>query len=262
MGAVGLSPRAAGAAVLGLLLLGGVITLSTGGRAEALGRAVNAAIDGRMAAAGFRLEKVHLHGVSDDAAPAVKAALGLYKGQPLARMDLAALKARVEAVGWVKEAKIVRLLPDTLEVAVTERQRLAVWQHQGRAAVIDVEGNEIPEADPGRFSTLPLVVGDGAAVAAGTILPLVLQRPRLMDRLEALVRVDDRRWDLRLKDGSLIQLPAVGEDSALIQLDQLDQRARLLELGFARIDLRDPEMIAVRPRGAEGAPTVAATGMQ
>jgi methyl-accepting chemotaxis protein len=70
------------------------------------------------------------------------------------------------------------------------------------------------------------------------------------DRLEALVRVDDRRWDLRLKDGSLIQLPAIDEESALIQLDQLDQRQRILDLGFARIDLRDPEMVAVRPRDA------------
>ena len=71
-----------------------------------------------------------------------------------------------------------------------------------------------------------------------------------MAGIEALVRVDDRRWDLRLKDGALIQLPALDEDAALIQLDQLDQRARVLELGFERIDLRDPEMIAVRPRAA------------
>jgi len=64
------------------------------------------------------------------------------------------------------------------------------------------------------------------------------------------VRVDGRRWDLRLKDGGLVQLPAVEEESALIQLDQLDQRQRILELGFERIDLREPGIIAVRPRGA------------
>ena len=72
-----------------------------------------------------------------------------------------------------------------------------------------------------------------------------------MARIEALVRVDERRWDLRLKDGSLIQLPAVDQDSALIRLDALDQRERLLDLGFARVDLRTPEEVAVRP--SEGA---------
>ena len=48
-----------------------------------------------------------------------------------------------------------------------------------------------------------------------------------MGHLEALVRVDDRRWDLRLKDGALIQLPAVDQEAALIRLEQLDQRTRI-----------------------------------
>jgi len=248
MAGVGLSPRATGGAVLAVLVLAGAVALFTGGRAQALSSAVGQALDHRLADAGFRLAKVHINGASPEATPAIRAALGLYKDQPLALMDLNALKGRVEAVGWVKDARVVRLLPDTLVIAVTEHERLAVWQHNGKAVVIDSQGAVIPEADPGRFPELPLVVGEGAAEAAGSLLPQVRARPRLMARLEALVRVDDRRWDLRLKDGSLIQLPATEEDSALIQLDQLDQRARVLELGFARIDLRDPEMIAVRPR--------------
>lgn len=245
---VGLSPAATGAAVVAMLLLGGGVTLATGGRAEALGAGISDAINGGLAGAGFKLTKVHLEGVSPDAMPAVKAAMALERDQPLALMDLHALKLKIEAVGWVKEARVVRLLPDTLMVYVTERERLAVWQHHGKAVVIDAEGGVIPEADAGRFPNLPLVVGQGADGAAGEVLAQLRARPRLMNRLEALVRVDDRRWDLRLKDGSLIQLPATGEDSALLQLDQLDQRSRILELGFARIDLRDPDAIAVRPR--------------
>ena len=68
-----------------------------------------------------------------------------------------------------------------------------------------------------------------------------------MSRIDALVRVDERRWDLRLKDGGIIQLPALKQEAALIQLDALDQRERLLELGFARIDLRTEGQVAVRP---------------
>ena len=107
----------------------------------------------------------------------------------------------------------------------------------------------IDGADARRYPTLPLVVGKGADVAAGEILPLLAQRPRLMGMVDALVRVDERRWDLRLKDGSLIQLPAIDQEAALIRLDALDQRERLLDLGFARVDLRTPEEVAVRPSG-------------
>jgi len=245
---VGLSPAATGFAVVALLLLGGAVTLMTGGRAQALSDAVGQFTDQRLADAGFKLTKVHLEGVSREALPAVKAAMDLGRDQPLALMDIAALKLRIEKVGWVKEARVVRLLPDTLIIAVTERQRLAVWQHQGRAVVIDSDGGVIPEADAGHFPNLPLVVGEGAPESAGKVIPQIAARPRLMSRLEALVRVDDRRWDLRLKDGSLIQLPATDEEAALLRLDQLDQESRVLELGFARIDLRDPNVIAVRPR--------------
>ena len=139
-------------------------------------------------------------------------------------------------------------LTDTLVVAVVERRQLAVWQHDGRQHVIDEHGQVIPEADPGRFTSLPLVVGEGGAQHAPEILPIIAQRPKLMTRMDALVRVDDRRWDLRLKDGSLIQLPASGEEDALMQLERLDQRSRILELGFDRIDLRNPDVVAVRPR--------------
>jgi cell division protein FtsQ len=256
--ALAIPDRAVVLAVGSVLLLGAGLVLFTHGRVQALTQAASRAFDGRLAAMGLQLQRVHLEGASADSAPAIKAALDLHKGEPITSLDLKALRQKVEEVGWVKQARIVRLLPDTLVVSVEERERLAVWQHDGRTLVIDTDGRPIKEADPARFPDLPLVVGEGADASAGRILPLVRQRPRLMAKLEALVRVDDRRWDLRLKDGSLIQLPADGEEAALLQFDQLDQKGRVLDLGFKRIDLRDPEMAAVRLNddAAPGAPGV------
>lgn len=249
-GGVGVSPGLALGVAGGALALALVVTLATGHRAERLVQAMVHGVDAEFANLGFKLKTVHVTGASPTAQADILAATGLFQDQPTLGLDLVALKDKVEGVGWVKSAKVVRLLPDTVMIAVEERPALAVWQHSGRLKVIDAEGRIIREADAARFPHLPLVVGQGADQSAGAILPAVNARPRLRDRLEALVRVDDRRWDLRLKDGSLIQLPAIDEESALIQLDQLDQRQRILDLGFARIDLRDPEMVAIRPRDA------------
>ena len=196
---------------------------------------------------GLKLAQVDIRGESPEANAAIRRAIAVTADQPMTSLDLDAIRQRVEQVGWVKEARVVRLLPDTLIVDVKEHDRLAVWQTGGHAYVIDSRGQVIQGADAGRYPKLPLVVGKGADQTASEILPLLAQRPRLMARIEALVRVDERRWDLRLKDGSLIQLPAVDQDSALIRLDALDQRERLLDLGFARVDLRTPEEVAVRP---------------
>jgi len=247
-GASGLKPTGAAISAIAVLVLGVGLLLGTGDRGHQLAEATGKAVYGRFAAAGFKIAHVRLNGASAYAQPDILRAAGVNPGDPIFGLDLKSMRERVEQVGWVKSAEIARLLPDTLAITVVERPRLAVWQYQGHTELIDAAGQVIPEADPGRFADLPLVVGEGANEAAAAILPLVQSRPRLMGRMEALVRVDARRWDLRLKDGAIIQLPESHEDSALIQLDQLDQRARLLELGFERIDLRDPDTVAVRPR--------------
>jgi cell division protein FtsQ len=249
-GRVGLSPVAA-LNVAGAIAAAAVaLVLFTGGRLETVTGRIAAGADAQAADLGFKVAHVHLQGASAYAQPEIMQAVPVRLGEPILGLDLHAVRAEVEASGWVKSAKVVRLLPDTLVIAVEEKGHMAVWQRAGRLYVIDARGQVLPGADPAAFPQLPLVVGAGAEEAAADILPMIRARPRLVERLEALVRVDRRRWDVRLKDGALIQLPAVGADSALIQLDQLDQRSRVLELGFARIDLRDPEMVVVRPRTA------------
>ncbi|OYX55855.1 MAG: cell division protein FtsQ [Brevundimonas subvibrioides] len=246
LGKLDLTPRAV---VLSICAGFGVLALvlATGARAERIGQSVTHGMDQITTGMGLKLRRVHITGASAEATPAIQRALNVEAGQPITSLDLDALQASIQAVGWVKEARVVRLLPDTLIVEVKEHDRLAVWQTGGRVFVIDGEGRAIPGADAGRYPGLPLVVGVGADKAAGDILPLLTQRPRLMSRIDALVRVDERRWDLRLKDGGIIQLPAVKQEAALIQLDALDQRERLLELGFSRIDLRTEGQVAVRP---------------
>ena len=245
---ISLSPKLI-AAGIGLAVVGAVaIVLATDHRGA---RLVQAAGDGLMqqsADAGLRLTTVRLDGASPQASADILRAAALAKGAPLLAVDLDAARRRIEQVGWVRSAHVMRLFPDSVVIAVDERRLLAVWQHAGHAGVIDAGGVVAPEADPGRFASLPLVVGEGANLAAATIIGPVLSRPRLAERLDAFVRVDDRRWDLRLKDGTIVQLPATDEEAALLRLDQLDQQSRILDLGFSRIDLRDPEMVAVRPR--------------
>lgn len=245
IGRVDLSPRATAMVLAaGVMALG--VVLGTGARAERIGRSISSGMNGAAANLGLVVEHIRIVGASVEAEPAIRRALGVGVGQPIAGLDLDAVRQRVQTVGWVEEARVVRLLPHTLIVEVKEHDRLAVWQVDGRIQVIDPQGRVIDGADARRYPELPLVVGRGADAAAAAVLPLLTQRPRLMGRIDALVRVDERRWDLRLKDGGIIQLPATKQEAALIILDALDQRERLLDLGFARLDLRTPGEVAIR----------------
>lgn len=257
---VGLSAHHALMAACGVLVIALVLTLATGQRAQRIGAAANAAVGTRFASLGFKLRAVRVQGASKLATTDILKKANVYKDMPLLGMDLGKLQADVQSVGWVKSVRVVRLLPDTLVLQVVERPQVAIWQDQGYTRVIDDKGEIIPEADPRQFAALPLVVGDGANDHAAQILNAVAQRPGLLAKVEAMVRVDNRRWDLRLKDGSLIQLPGAGIDAALIALEQLEVKSRILELGFERIDLRNPDIVTVRPKAAPAPGPLVADG--
>jgi cell division protein FtsQ len=263
----GLSATAILLAALGVIVVALLLILATGERGARLATAIGADVNARLADAGFRLAAVRVKGASPLATADILRAAGLYKDQPLAGLDLNDVRRRIESVGWVRDVRVVRLLPDTLLIQVVERRQLAVWQVDGRRQVIDVRGAPIPEADPARFTSLPLVVGPGANTDAADLLLELSRRPALMSQVEALVRVDQRRWDLRLRSGGVILLPAEGEAAALRRLDDLDRASGLMKIGFDRLDLRVPEAVAIRPRPGvalpvsnAGAPEVEARG--
>ncbi len=232
-------------------VIGAAVLLATAvGAAGTVERGLSGMVDGVGVAMGFRLGHLTIKGGDIFSTPAIAAATALHPGDAILGVNLDHLRERVEGVGWVKSAKVQRLLPDTIVVNVQPRTLLAVWQHGEGADVVDADGAVIPEATVVGFPQLPLIVGEGANEAAGALLPLVAARPRLMAEVDAFQRVDGRRWRLKLKNGGVIDLPARGEDAALIQFDQLDARLHCLDLGFDRIDLRDPSATDVRMKSA------------
>jgi len=260
-GGIRLAALTAGALVLVLL---GVAVLATGSRGErllAFGRQVGdgagataASLDalarGQFAGLGLRVNTIRLDGASSASQGEILKAIGVKPGSPILGLDLAAIRARVEQVGWVANASVERLFPGTLVVSVRERPLLAIWQVAGRQSVIASNGQIVNSVAPARVGALPLVVGVDANTHAAEILPLIAARPRLASRVSALRRVDGRRWDIILKSRTVILLPAGEEDAALSRLDRLDAGGNALELGLARIDLRNRNLTVVRPFGS------------
>ncbi len=159
-GGVGVSPRLALTVAGGALVVALVATLATGHRLEHLGQALMRGVDIQFADMGFKLKAVHIEGASPMATADIMNATALYQDQPTLGLDLNDLRARVEGVGWVKSARVVRKLPDTLSIIVEERPALAVWQHSGAMRVIDGEGQHHPR---GRRRALPAAAAGGGA---------------------------------------------------------------------------------------------------
>lgn len=248
-------------ASLGLVLVAGAalglgreripeMTAWTIGRMEDAQRALGLVV-ARVEIAGRRLTPVD----------AVAAAVGPVEGRLLSRLDLAAVRTRLEEISWVAKAEALRVWPDRLKVNLTEREPFALWQERhGKALVlVDAHGVVLTHDGLARWRHLPLLVGEGAPQAAPPLLALLEETPDLARRVSAMLHVGERRWDIEMDNGIRVKLPAAdtpgaegyGPEKAWRRFAALEQRHRLLARAVSVIDLRLSDRLTVRlsPQG-------------
>jgi cell division protein FtsQ len=202
---------------------------------------------------GFVIDDVLIEGRCNVDAEDVRNAIRLRRGDPILLDTPAAIRQRLENLSWVKEAAVQRVLLNLIYVRLTERQPVAIWQNKGKFFLIDVNGKIIDSEKAGLFRGLPLVVGLGAATHAKGLFDALAQFPRIQEVVTAAVRVSDRRWDLKLKNGMRIQLPEQNYLSVLAELDHLMKKG-LLQKEVTVVDLRLPDrwVLTVPPSLAIG----------
>ena len=70
----------------------------------------------------------------------------------------------------------------------------------------------------------------------------------MAEKVVASVRVGERRWNLRMSNGSDVMLPEGHEVAALDRLMQLQQQHDVLDRPLAAIDMRLPDRLVFRPK--------------
>ncbi|GGC39235.1 hypothetical protein GCM10011504_17090 [Siccirubricoccus deserti] len=198
------------------------------------------------AEAGLTVNEVLLEGSRNTPPELVREALAVRRGDPILGFDPHAARERLEMIAWVARAHVERHLTGTIRVRLEERQPFAIWQRDGRFSVIDDHGNVVATENIGAFGRLPLVVGTGADRVAGPMVALLRSVPEVQDRTHALVRVAERRWNLRLRNGTDVLLPEGQEAAALARLVELHAKQGLLDRTLAAIDLRLPDKLVLR----------------
>lgn len=175
---------------------------------------------------------------------------------PQALVDVAEIRQRLLGYGWVKDARVSRHLPDALVIDIVERTPAALWQSEGRLALIDKEGVVLDRVQVDKMPDLPLLIGPGANRQEEGLGRLLTAVPTLKPQLASATWVGGRRWDLNFQSGETVALPE-GEQTAmaaLIKFARLDKQTGLLGRGIVRFDLRVPDKMIVRLPRAPGEP--------
>src|SRR5689334_5176889 len=247
-------------AVLPVLLAGGLYgayQLSRSPLGEsALQYATDRVLDGSERL-GLVVADVRVEGRETTDRETILAALGAGPGTPILAVSPKWAKEQLQTLPWVRSAVVERRLPDTLYVRLVERKPLALWQHNGKIELIDREGTVIPVGQLDRFAKLPLVVGDNAASHAAELLDMLATEPDLAARVNAAIRVGDRRWNLRIDNAIDVFLPADAPAGAWAQLARLERSNAILKRDVQTVDVRLPDRLVLRvtPEVPKEAPT-------
>jgi cell division protein FtsQ len=209
-----------------------------------------AEIERVLDAAGLGLTQISLTGQRFTPDSDVFDAVDLASTPTLLSFDSRAAQARIERLAWVERASIERVFPDRIEVHITERTPAAVWQRGTRHYLIDTSGRVLAAVAGNAMLSLPRVAGEGAAAEAARLHSLLAGNPELMRRVEVAERIGERRWNLRLAGGGVIELPADG----VAELEALGRAERLIaagaHVGASEIDLRVPGRALLRSPAA------------
>jgi len=240
-------PHGIGAVLAGgFLLATSTYGLMRGGHLQDLTAQLQGACDSVANKVGFGISSISLAGGAQWGRDDLLTLAGVTRHSSLLCLDAAAARDNLKTNPWIAEATVLKLYPGRLQVEIKERAAIALWQSEGNVNVIAGDGTVLEPYTGLRFTELPLVVGVGAQTKARDFLALIATYPLLRDTVDAAVRVADRRWNLRLKNGIDVRLPENNVETALQTLVRLDRDKKLLSRDIMVVDLRLPDRVTVR----------------
>ncbi|MCA8882244.1 MAG: cell division protein FtsQ/DivIB [Rhodobacteraceae bacterium] len=198
----------------------------------------------------FQIRQMAVTGASPVLADAIRDRVGLDFPVSWFQIDPAVLHKQVAALDAVAQVKVSVELGGALRISVTEREPAVIWRRSFGLEMLDATGHRIGFIDhrDGR-SDLPLVTGEGANAAIPEALALIAAADPIGLRLRALTRRGERRWDMVLDRGQVLQLPEKAPVRALERTLALQAAMDLLDRDVAVVDMRNPGRLTVRMGG-------------
>lgn len=199
---------------------------------------------------GWAIDDILINGRSKTDFNDLQQAINLDRSNSILAVDLNALQQNLQALPWVKKAEIKRsFLPNLLQIKLTEKEVIALWQYGNRFYPVDTNGNLI-NAEFTPHKPILVIVGRKAPEKIGELLKITSENPELSSRIKAAIFLSGRRWDIILDDienGVTIQLPAKNMDEAWKKFVKIENQQGILKRKLTSIDLRYENRIGITP---------------
>ncbi len=192
----------------------------------------------------FTIQSISIPLGSSDLVRQIDGVIDLALPASALEVNLEALRQIVQNLSAVKTATVQLTSTGVLEIRIIERIPQIVWRNGNRIFLLDETGIRVAEIPRRTVRVdLPLIIGEGADLEIAEAIALFQMAEPLAERIRALVRVGQRRWDIVLDGGQIIMLPETGAITALRRVIDMQNTQNLMDWNLSTVDMRDP----VRP---------------
>lgn len=237
-----------GIAVLTLISAAGSIWLwrSAAGKMTQVETAMATGFWQETAKLGLKVDNVYLEGRKSTPLDEITRAMNIRAGAPILGISLTDMRDALQTIPRVKYAEVARVLPNQLHVHIVEREPVAIWQNAGRLHLIDDDGVVMAYEDPAQYKNLLLVVGSDAPAHIHDLFETFALEPELYKNVAAVLRIGERRWNVRFKNGVELKLPEANEKQAWQSFANMEKDDHILERSVVSVDMRLPDRIFVK----------------
>jgi|TARA_B110000259_G_scaffold187614_1_gene242488 cell division protein FtsQ len=199
------------------------------------------------------IEKILIEGNNRSSENEVRKIIDQYKDVGLINFPLEKSQENIEDIDWIKRISIKRLLPDTLKISIVENTPYAVFIEGPKKYLIDDEGEIITLINSfDKYSDLLTVTGSGGNLNISTLIKEInINYPEILAKLNEVEFIENRRWNLILKQNIKIKLPEKKSLDQLEKLKQLDQEQKIFSSNIIEIDLREIGRATIKLPGGE-----------
>lgn len=205
-------------------------------------------IDLVAADAGFTLQNILVRGRYNTSSSSIKQAIGLKKGDPLLSFNSKKAKETLLQEEWIESVTVKRIFPDTISIVIEERVPMALWQKDKKLFLIDNRGLAITDKNLSEFNDMIIITGENSGKNAVSLFSSFKAVPKIFYNIETAQFVSNRRWNLTMKNGTIIKLPESNIPFALSSLQKMHEQEKILDKSLEYIDLRDMKRITIKTK--------------
>ena len=171
--------------------------------------------------------------------------VGIRPGTPMFAIDLQNVLVRIMSAPDTDRVSVRRLPNGNIAVRVRMRTAIAVWTDGVHYYPLTADGTVINRPDDSAPEN-SLVFRGKLPDDLQPIVGALARIPGLSVRIDHLEWIDNRRWNLVVRDGPVVKLPESDIVTAMLALGDLNKKTNVLDRKITVLDLRDPDRTFVK----------------